>query len=126
MEMLSLPSGGGISAFMEWHRQFFPEGHEFVGFEEEGRIFTLEDIKALEGRENKMDPKIQGQVPGVIRQILGEQKQRAVKHAFFYNDSYIAFADDDTAWILIRDSRGDYWRQLRNAGVPNLPQEGAF
>jgi hypothetical protein len=129
MEMLPLPSGGGVSALLEWHRQVFPEGHELVGIEDNGRLYTLDEIKALEGQETKMDLKIQNQtqVPDILRSILGSNKpERSVQQAFFYGETYIAFADDGTGWILERSASGDYWKQLRNAGVPALPQGEAF
>lgn len=70
------------------------------------------------------------QVPDVIKNMLGsleQPKQRSVKKAFFLDGTYVAFADDDTAWILVRQAgQAAYWRQLDDAGAPALPQGVMF
>lgn len=122
-------------SFFGFISNHFPAGAEIVEFvSPEGRIFSGEELKAIEWQEKqKMDIQGQTKVPDNLRQLLSEIEGviskpkfvRQVKKCFHMGNTFIVIANDDTAWYLRRmdkNTGADFWEQLHDAVTPPLPQ----
>jgi hypothetical protein len=125
------PNNLGVSGLLELAQMVTPPGHETVGFEDEGgNFFSLEQLKALEGQENKMSDPIQKAIDSLKSQSDAKPKfVRQVRKCFHLGNTFLAIANDETVWCLRRldeNSGGDFWEQLLDAQTPPLPQPEGF
>ncbi len=136
--MHGIEDSNSIPSAFDFVLNQFPPGAEIVEFfSPEGRSYTGEELKAVERQERQqMEHQIQGVVPESIKSLLDQitggnsvpkpKFIRQVRKCFHFGDSFIALANDDTIWHFMREKEDGYWKQLENAFVPALPQDGAF
>jgi hypothetical protein len=129
MDGMQKSSDDGIPSLFEFHRLHFP-GWELVGYETpDGRTYSVEELKALEGQENKVENH-QKAISSLERAVaaigqIAVNPQRTIKRCFHVGNTFFAIASDDTAWYLRRMDKltgPDFWEQLHDATTPALPQ----
>lgn len=119
MDGMLWPQSRGISAILELARMVTPPGHETMGFEDtDGTFYSLEQLKALEGQENQMNP-----LQKALDSLNSSLTKRELTFCYRHGETVVAIGSDDTAWIL---SPNKEWLPMQDMRLPQLPQGVMF